>query len=295
MEISTDFKKSRRSFKKSVHYQGDFPINFLTKEEYLIQKHIPSELPDNKSSYQPLEGLFFTPNPTKNPKECLFQKQEVVNSEAQLLVLQEKEEALKDLQEQLEQAEIFIRDLLEQLTHKDENIRELEEKNNAKVNLESFSKEIQVFIEDPAHNEEDIAAMKEELIYLREEMHQRNGIILERDEIIGDLNKCLNEKVMNFEELNIEKQNNEKLFEGLKDLIKEFMGSKEELFDNFIQIILKEKSRLDIIEKSLKRTEEISIKNKEIEKKNTQLLKRISEMEFSLEALNEKMNTGKFI
>jgi len=108
MQSSTDLKKSRKSLRKSVHFQGDFPINYLTKDEYLIKKHIPNEIPDDKSNPQPLESLYFQPSATKNPflQEIPLGNEELINE------LKEKTQKLEEQKTEIEQAEGFIRDLL---------------------------------------------------------------------------------------------------------------------------------------------------------------------------------------
>lgn len=286
MQSSTDLRKSRKSTRKSVHFQGDFPVNYLTKEEYLHKKHIPIEEPDEKFQSQPPESLFFQPTATRNP----FAPEDGVGKAD----LDERDRKIEEQKAEIEQFEQFISDLLEQLSKKDEQIRELQEskgnliektalneeedleieRNSSKSHEISIKdEEVQVFLLD---SPESPSGMREDVARLARELEERTAEVLEKNETIRLMRDRQKEEIERFES-------------EFKELMMEFMRSKEKMSEEFLELLKNYDNRIKKLETDVNRFREIAEKNRGFVKKITELNKKINGYECGLETGNRKI------
>ena len=292
MQSSTDLRKSRKSTRKSVHFQGDFPVNYLTKEEYLQKKHIPIEEPDDKFQSQPPESLFFQPTATRNPflQEEAFGKAD----------LEERDRKIEEQKAEIEQFEQFISDLLEQLSKKDEQIRELQEskeniiehttqredkvlneeedleieRNSSKIHEKSGKdQEVQVFLLD---SPESPSGMRDDIARLARELEERTAEVLEKNETMRLMRDRQKEEIERFES-------------EFKELMMEFMRSKEKMSEEFLELLKNYDNRIKKLESDVNRFREIAEKNRGFVKKITELNKKINGYECGLETGNRKI------
>ena len=196
MENSTaSLSKPRKSIKKSIQYQGDFPIYHLTKEEYLKSKHIPDEQPDMKFTGQPIEGLYFMPLPTLNPSDSL--KVDIAASPI------EKKKIFVHFTENQEIPKIFINDVSNEkqsiinekesiIAEKDHLIEEKEHLIIEQMHIieenEEIIKEKDFFINKRDKIIEEIRMKNENLLIEKEECYK---YVKEKEEIIENLQKML--------------------------------------------------------------------------------------------------------
>ena len=297
MQSSTDLRKSRKSTRKSVHFQGDFPVNYLTKEEYLQKKHIPNEEPDDKFQSQPPESLFFQPTATRNP----FVQEEEAFGKADL---EERDRKIEEQKAEIEQFEQFISDLLEQLSKKDEQIRELQEskqnvienttqKEDNALNVENNglnkeeeeehssksheksvkNQEVQVFLLD---SPESPSGMRDDVARLARELEERTAEVLEKNETMRLMRERQKEEIERFES-------------EFKELMMEFMRSKEKMSEEFLELLMNYDNRIKKLESDVNRFREIAEKNRGFVKKITELNKKINGYECGLETGNRKI------